>query len=91
MLRRGSRGEDVKALQRELLAKGINPGPVDGIFGPKTEDAIKRFQERFHLEVDGIAGPKTMAAFEVPATAAPEAQTDKGSASSGGTTGPAGV
>ena len=52
MLRRGSRGEDVEALQRKLLAKGINPGPVDGIFGPKTEDAIKRFQERFHLEVD---------------------------------------
>ena len=69
MLRRGSRGEEVEALQRRLLAKGFNPGPTDGVFGPKTEGAVKRFQERHGLQVDGIVGPKTMAAFETPASA----------------------
>lgn len=64
MLRNGSQGDEVKELQQALLAKGFSPGPIDGIFGPKTEDAVKRFQERHGLEVDGIAGPKTMAAFE---------------------------
>jgi peptidoglycan hydrolase-like protein with peptidoglycan-binding domain len=64
MLRNGSQGDEVKELQRALLRKGINPGPIDGVFGPKTEDAVKRFQERNGLDADGIAGPKTMAAFE---------------------------
>ncbi len=64
MLRNGSQGDEVTELQKALLRKGINPGPIDGVFGPKTEDAVKRFQERNGLEVDGIAGPKTMAAFE---------------------------
>ena len=64
MLRNGSTGEEVMALQKTLMAKGINPGPIDGIFGPKTEDALKRFQERAGLEADGIAGPKTFAALE---------------------------
>jgi len=64
MLRNGSTGEEVTALQKALMTKGINPGPIDGIFGPKTDDAVRRFQERAGLEVDGIVGPKTMAALE---------------------------
>jgi len=64
MLRNGSSGSEVEDLQRKLAGQGINPGPVDGIFGPKTEDAVKRFQERAGLDADGIAGPKTMAALE---------------------------
>jgi g-D-glutamyl-meso-diaminopimelate peptidase len=72
MLRRGDSGEDVKSLQKRLLGKGINPGPVDGVFGPKTEEAVKRFQEREGLDTDGIAGPMTLAALESLPTA-PEA------------------
>ena len=63
ILRSGSRGEAVEALQKKLLGKGINPGPIDGAFGPKTEDALKRFQEREGLEADGIAGSKTFTAL----------------------------
>ncbi len=62
-LRSGSRGEAVGALQKKLLGQGINPGPVDGIFGPKTEEALRRFQEREGLDVDGIAGSKTFTAL----------------------------
>lgn len=63
MLRSGSRGDEVEALQRKLLAMGVNPGTADGVFGPKTEGAVRRFQEREALDVDGIAGPKTLAAL----------------------------
>jgi peptidoglycan hydrolase-like protein with peptidoglycan-binding domain len=63
MLRSGSTGETVEALQKKLLALGINPGPVDGIFGSKTDAAVRRFQEREGLDSDGIAGPQTFGAL----------------------------
>lgn len=58
-LTRGSRGAQVASLQRELKAAGINPGPVDGIFGPKTEAAVKQYQAKQRLQVDGKAGTHT--------------------------------
>ncbi len=48
-------------LQRALVAKGFDPGPVDGIAGPKTRLAVRLFQAQNELEVTGIAGPKTAA------------------------------
>lgn len=53
----------VAALQVALRAVGISPGPVDGITGPRTRAAIRRFQARRHLAVDGIAGPRTRRAL----------------------------
>lgn len=74
MLRSGSKGAAVEALQKKLIAQGINPGPIDGVFGPKTADAVKRFQERKGLTADGIAGPKTLTALGLmDAPAAPPA------------------
>lgn len=64
MLKRGSSGPEVEDLQRKLMARGINPGPVDGLFGTKTEDAVRRFQERHDLQVDGIVGPRTVETLE---------------------------
>lgn len=63
MLSNGSSGAEVEALQRKLIAKGVNPGPIDGVFGPKTEEAVRRFQEQQGLQVDGIAGPNTLGAL----------------------------
>jgi len=63
MVRSGSSGEAVETLQKKLAAKGFNPGAADGIFGPKTDDALRRFQEAEGLTVDGIAGPNTYAAL----------------------------
>lgn len=53
VLRRGSRGPVVVELQRRL---GVT---ADGIFGPRTDAAVRRFQKRTHLKVDGIVGPAT--------------------------------
>ncbi|MBM3271488.1 MAG: D-alanyl-D-alanine carboxypeptidase family protein, partial [Candidatus Sericytochromatia bacterium] len=59
LLRRGTRGEAVTALQRRLADLGFDPGPIDGIFGPRTEAAVKAFQTARRIEIDGIVGPQT--------------------------------
>ena len=59
-LRNGSRGSAVTALQEMLNGLGFESGKADGIFGPKTEAAVKRFQEANGLTVDGIAGEQTL-------------------------------
>jgi peptidoglycan hydrolase-like protein with peptidoglycan-binding domain len=62
-LARGDRSQDVRSLQEMLRKNGINPGPVDGIFGPRTERAVREFQARNGLQTDGIVGEKTSAAL----------------------------
>jgi resuscitation-promoting factor RpfB len=53
VLKRGDRGAAVRKLQAALEL------PVDGVFGPQTEKAVKSFQKRKGLTVDGIVGPDT--------------------------------
>ena len=55
----GSNGDHVKLLQQELNIAGFNCGNVDGVFGPKTLAAVKKFQGAAGLNKDGIVGPKT--------------------------------
>jgi hypothetical protein len=50
---------DVAALQLALFQRGYYRGPFDGIPGPQTRHATKRFQRRHHLAPDGVAGPRT--------------------------------
>lgn len=52
------RGDDVKLVQKRLAVK-----PVDGIYGPATEQAVKQFQKLHGLKVDGIVGPLTWKAL----------------------------
>ena len=58
-LKRGSRGNAVKTLQAALLAHGFDPGPQDGIFGPRTLAAVRGFQAAQGIVVDGVVGPVT--------------------------------
>src|SRR6186997_1712953 len=53
----------VELLQRRLRLVGVNPGPIDGRFGPLTESAVRRYQLRDGLSVDGLAGPRTRTAL----------------------------
>lgn len=46
--------DDVTIVQRLLKTKGYDPGPVDGLCGPATIAAIKRFQARFMSKPDGL-------------------------------------
>ena len=64
-LRQGSRGPFVTVIQTELnrISRNYPAIPripeVDGIFGPKTEAAVRKFQEIFDLDVDGVVGKAT--------------------------------
>lgn len=62
------RGDDVRELQRALKEQGYDPGQIDGIFGKKTERAVKRFQKASGLKADGIAGRRTFFALGLPFT-----------------------
>jgi N-acetylmuramoyl-L-alanine amidase len=57
------RGDDVAALQSRLVEMGFNCGRVDGIFGPRTELAVKDFQKSVGGKVDGSCGPATVMAL----------------------------
>lgn len=57
-LRAGSRGKDVRELQQLLNETGFYFGPVDGIYGILTEEAVSLFQRTYNLKDDGIAGPE---------------------------------
>jgi N-acetyl-anhydromuramyl-L-alanine amidase AmpD len=59
LLRRGLRGWEVRRLQKLLARAGMDPGSIDGMFGPATERALKEFQRTRELDVDGIAGTET--------------------------------
>lgn len=58
VLKRGSKGDLVKVLQQQLSNLGylddLGEAGIDGIFGPKTEAALKRFQEEFGFKVTGV-------------------------------------
>jgi len=56
-VRRGDRGPHVEVLQ------GLVGVAADGIFGPKTEQAVRMFQQRRGLVVDGVVGRMTWAAL----------------------------
>ena len=60
LLGKGDEGETVKALQERLRVAGFYYGNSTGIYGPITEDAVKRFQRAYGLDVDGIVGAQTL-------------------------------
>ena len=66
VLRRGSTGEAVAQLQRQLARAGFYHGEVDGDFGTRTQAAVIDLQRTAGFapaDIDGIAGPKTRAAL----------------------------
>ena len=54
----------VRAVQRHLRTVDARPGPVDGLFGPRTEAAVMRFQSNTGLATDGVVGSHTWRALE---------------------------
>jgi peptidoglycan hydrolase-like protein with peptidoglycan-binding domain len=55
--------ERVRDVQRRLNRLGHGAGAVDGLFGPTTDAAVRRFQGERALVVDGVVGPRTLAAL----------------------------
>ena len=55
----------VREAQQALKDKGFDPGPTDGINGPKTRAAVRDFQKQQNLEADGQLGPQTLGVLGV--------------------------
>ena len=64
LVRREDKAHPVPSLQHLLRERG-HTVTVDGDFGPRTEAAVRAFQQQQHLAVDGIAGPLTWQALIV--------------------------
>jgi peptidoglycan hydrolase-like protein with peptidoglycan-binding domain len=64
LVRRGDQGHPVPSLQYLLRARGHGI-TVDGIFGPRTDAAVRAFQQSRGLAVDGIVGPNTWTALVI--------------------------
>ena len=62
-LRKGMTGTAVARIQETLKARGFYDGPIDGAFGPATEDAVRAFQRSVQLVDDGVVGPATWQAL----------------------------
>ncbi len=59
-LKKGSKGDAVREVQRKLKDLGFLKGSVDGDFGDATEAAVIAFQKQYGLEADGKVGPQTL-------------------------------
>jgi hypothetical protein len=53
----------VRTLQRRLAGLGLEPGPIDGRYGPRTTLAVERFQSARRLTVNGIVDAGTLRAL----------------------------
>jgi peptidoglycan hydrolase-like protein with peptidoglycan-binding domain len=72
-VKQGSQGDAVRGVQEEFQFRNLSSDPskglqVDGIFGPKTDAAVRGFQQALHADipsvaVDGIVGPLTWRAL----------------------------
>jgi len=57
--------DTVKQVQEKLSRQGQDPGPADGIMGPKTQAALKDFQQQKNLQPSGRIDPQTLAALQI--------------------------
>ncbi|MBO4886487.1 MAG: peptidoglycan-binding protein [Clostridia bacterium] len=75
-LRNGARGDDVRAMQRSLIALGYGCGSwgADGEFGDATELALRAFQRSAGIAEDGVFGPESLAALDAALTEADGAE-----------------
>ena len=56
-------GSLITSVQRALKEKGFNPGPIDGIMGPRTRAALRRFQKANNLASGGVLTKETLRAL----------------------------
>jgi peptidoglycan hydrolase-like protein with peptidoglycan-binding domain len=85
-----SQDESVKAVQQALKDKGHDAGPIDGVMGPHTMQALKEFQKAEGLKVTGRLDNQTREKLGVAAAASTPAQSPSGGSSSSSGSSPSG-
>jgi peptidoglycan hydrolase-like protein with peptidoglycan-binding domain len=53
----------VRKIQATLEAKGFDPGPIDGVIGPKTRAAVRKYQDHFGIKASGEIDNQTLFAL----------------------------
>jgi N-acetylmuramoyl-L-alanine amidase len=61
----GTRGDRVLEVQRKLRQWDFYDGPLSGVYGPETFEAVRSFQRRHGLKADGVVGSRTAAAMGI--------------------------
>ncbi len=61
--------ETIRQVQKKLNEQGFSAGPVDGKWGPKTQSALKNFQQQKGIQATGQLDQKTLAELDVEAPA----------------------
>jgi peptidoglycan hydrolase-like protein with peptidoglycan-binding domain len=56
---------DIRRVQRKLNDMGYQAGPVDGVYGPRTRDAVRAFQRDKNLHASGRIDDDTLAAMDL--------------------------
>ena len=54
---------NIRQVQEALRKKGFDPGPLDGIFGPRTEESVRSFQDRYGMKASGKLDNQTLYAL----------------------------
>ena len=62
-------GDAIRSVQRKLRERNTKPGPIDGIYGPRTAGAIRAFQERYGMEPSGKMDNQLLFALGLPEVA----------------------
>jgi peptidoglycan hydrolase-like protein with peptidoglycan-binding domain len=55
--------DGVRKVQLALEKRGIKPGPIDGVFGPLTKEAVRSFQSRYGIKASGQINNQTLFAL----------------------------
>jgi peptidoglycan hydrolase-like protein with peptidoglycan-binding domain len=55
--------EGIRAVQQALQKRGFNPGPIDGVMGPLTLEAVRKFQEAYGIKASGRIDNQTLYAL----------------------------
>ena len=76
--RSSANAEQVRQVQQKLNAIGYHAGTVDGVLGPQTESALRRFQRARNLDATGHIDAKTLAALEREGTGRPTSRVGRG-------------
>ena len=80
--KQSQRSETIKEVQTKLKDQGQDPGPADGVMGPKTQAALKEFQKDKGLKETGQLDQQTLSALGVSGSAAAGGSSASGSSKS---------
>jgi peptidoglycan hydrolase-like protein with peptidoglycan-binding domain len=65
---------NIRQVQQELRKKGLDPGPIDGILGPRTKETVRNFQDRYGVKASGDINNQTLFALGAVELARPKGQ-----------------